>query len=192
MKLTQISAVSQLITMFFYGASNRIEKVLLKIQADYFIAIESGFFEHKEEFFIGTVAQIFDTTNSSISLGVSNFYKIPASAFDCIKNGMSLNEIIVCNEKLGQNSKVYKQNSGVLGFLTNDNIDRKQDAFQALTHANAQNFDKMKYDETEECLSMLLKQNIIDQERIHNLTTKNYHRLETACNEALIDLYDKR
>lgn len=176
----------------FCGASNRIKNACLLVQADFYIALEGGFFEYSGEHFVGTVAQIFDKKNDSNFIGLSDFCKIPNSSFECVKNGLSLNEIIVKLENLSQNSKEYKQTYGVMGFLTNGKVDRKQEAIQALTKTSKQFFAKIMFDEREDCLSKMIEQNIIKQENLQKLTNENYEKLDKCCTESLQNLNEEK
>jgi len=128
------------------GVINRLEDARKQIDgADFYVAIEGGFVEQfdndfleqgaKRIFSVGTVAGVLLRDQKLPKLGIGDCYQIPESAYECIKQGQSLNQIILELEKSEVASVDYKQNQGVIGFLSSGKVNRTQDSLQALINA---------------------------------------------------------
>ena len=155
----------------FLGTVNRLRDAINKVDdANYYVAIEGGYFKFGEEYFIGTAAAVCTKDGlSTMSTGISDFYKIPKSAYDCTAAGISLNEIM----------NTDKQKEGILGFLTDGKTNRKQDALQALTRVQEDVLNKRKWDSAKDLPDLL------EEKRTIRLENENYFKLEKICTEKL-------
>ena len=100
------------------GAMNRIQNAKLDCKADFWVAIEGGIEEIKEELVV--FAYILISTESKTGISKTATFVLPQKVSELIKQGMELGEAddVVFG---GNNSK---QKNGSVGILTKDLITR--------------------------------------------------------------------
>jgi non-canonical (house-cleaning) NTP pyrophosphatase len=160
----------------FVGCRNRLDSLFpLATNADVCVAIESGFFEFFGRFYISSVAMSRKKGElSTIKIGVSDFYEISKSMFDCAEKNISINKIITKIEGIKNDGGEFKQYDGILGFLTNKKVTRAKDCFQALVRAEQNPIENVEL--CPENLSLL-----IEMYPSKKVFTPNFEKLDSVC-----------
>lgn len=144
-------------------------------QSETVIAIEDGIFSDHGHYYINDICCIKDS--DGYRFGCGNFIEISKNMYDCIRNGISLKDIIVdIKEEDGDASK-----GGVIGFLTDGALDRKKQAKYSIK--SALGGKKIRIFDTYH----------IDRKTfLSNNSSPNFQRLDQKCKEVLDVLKEKR
>lgn len=150
------------------GAYNRCNQV--KQPADIVVAIEGGYFKVGNKYYLCDVCCIKDA--DGYKFGNGPLFTISKNMYDCAKQGVSLNMIIKQSTGYNTDSNEFKQNQGVVGYLSQNKYDRNFGNICAAKcaintkHSNVNSF-------------------VIDKNVIINLAGPAYDDLDSYCKNYL-------